>query len=124
MKLTRENSIAIARARFPGLAQVEANDDLHLYDDLPWPFFSIVFGRYIYNSQTASIENRKEIAAFLEELIAADDFFYEVVKIDLAFEFLKSQEMLDAYYSLLGPKVQHLVWWLAPKFAPQIIIPA
>jgi len=59
----------------------------------------------------------------LEELVTSDDFFYEVVKIDLVHDFLKTQAMVNAYYPLLGPKVRHLVWWLAPKFAPELIVP-
>jgi len=122
MKLPQENCIEAACNRFPALDD-NGKKKLDAYESLPWTFLTTIFSRYIHDSQTASVEKRKDIAAFLEELVEADNFFYEVIKIDLVHDFLKSQAMIDAYYLLLGPKVRHLVWWLAPEFAPQIVIP-
>lgn len=110
--------------RFPELQQPRYAELMIDVADGPYIVFGTLFNRYLIDLVGADRDAMKRVASFIEEMtIARDERVSDMLAIEILPTFLKSQVILDSYWSLLGAATRHRLRCLPPHFSRKVEIP-
>jgi len=113
------------RKRFPVLWEPRYTQLIGHIEAEPYIVFGIIFNRYLVDiAEENDVNAQADASAFIEEMAAAKDgYVIDMVVSEVLPTLVKSQNMLDSYWSLLGPATRRWLRLLPPRFIAEVELP-
>ncbi len=128
MELTWENLNSRLLEEFPDLNDSRFTERVGgLGDWSPGQYvvFGSLFNQYLREQVSASAEARAKVGRFLEAMAQSGSGNIEdLLKIEVLPTLLEKQDTLATYWNSLGEWTRRTVAAIAPRIAPDIVIPA
>lgn len=115
------------RERLPPLGEPRYTQLIGGIEAGPYVVFGVMFNRYLLDvaNEDVYIQDRSGAAKFIEEMaVAPDTRVSDMLTSEVLPTLVRSQAMLDAYWSLLGTATRHRLKLLSPRLVANVELPS
>jgi len=125
MNLEWESLNQQLRERFPVLWEPRYTQLIGNIEAEPYIVFGVIFNRYLADiAEENDVNAKSDASAFIEEMaVAKDGYVIDMVVSEVLPTLVKTQNMLDSYWSLLGPATRRWLRLLPPRFTAGVELP-